>query len=826
MALALTLAPPARAQTAEIEGPDYLVWEVLAELAESALENRNASDEELTALRAEVDAARARFQMARDANQDRISILREQIDALGAPPAEGESEAPEIAERRADLTERLARREAPLRAADEAFRRAEAIIRAIDRVLRERQADALMTLWPTPLNPANWVEGANALISSGLTVYGEAYNQWLDPARREALRADLPVILGALLLAVLMLARGRRWMEQLTTRLLLSTALFRGRVVAAFVLSLAQLLVPFLGLSLLSLAIVLTGLTGPTIEALAETLVASGMAFFIARWLALQIFPIVEDPGLPLRLTPEQRRQGRFLAMILGILAAFEYVYEPLLSPSTQSPAANAVVIFPLIVLASLTLFRFARLILMHHPLEAEGAGGGVMRDLQPASFFDRLLRLGGKGVVVLSVAAPLLAAVGYVAAALNVVFPLIGTLALVAFVVILHRLVTAIYEAITGEPEGASEGLIPALAGMLLAVGSLPFIALTWGVRETELLEIWQQFREGFRIGDARISPANLVSFILVFIIGFLLTRGMQGALATSVLPRTTMEKGAQKAIVSGVGYVGIVVAALVAFSTAGIDLSGLAIVAGALSVGIGFGLQNIVSNFVSGLILLIERPVSEGDWVQVGETSGFVQRISVRSTVIETFDRTEVIVPNADLISGSVTNYTKSNRTGRTIVKVGVAYGTDTRRIEKLLTEIAEAHDLVSLSPPPGVLFMGFGADALEFEIRAILTDVNFVMRVKSDLNHEIARRFAEEGIEIPFAQRDLWLRNPEVLRPDWKPPAGAAAAAGVAAGVAGAAALAAGAGVAASPLRHDATVTNAPEESDGTDAEDNEE
>lgn len=733
---------------------DYDAWNRMAVRAEKAIEDSSRTSVSLENLRAQLVDWREALLGAQSANSARIATLRTQITALGPAPADGAVEAEEIAKRRSELTDQLVRLQAPGIAAEEAYQRADGLIREIDRVLRERQADQLLQLWPMPINPANWPAALRVLSDTAVTIWTETAALWRTPEARAKLGDNLPVVLGLLLLAGGILWRGRLWINRVTNRLQ-DRSSARGRRIWAFLASLGQIVVPMLGVVLLSVALEMAAMLGILGQVIVTNLPGIGMTYFVAAWLGGRVFPQGARADAALHLTAERRAEGRFLSKAFGLLFGLETLRRVALDQLNASEAATSVLSFPIIVLAGLLLIRMGQFMSRHVATETaqdDGRGYGT-----------RLVSILARGAMAVGIIGPTLAAVGYVSAANAMVYPAVTSLGLVGLLSVLQRLVSDVYAVLMRRDEtDDSEALVPVLIGFALTLATIPLFALIWGARLADITELWTRFREGFQLGDARISPTDFLFFAVVFGIGYTLTRMFQGALKSTILPRTGLDQGAQNATVSGVGYVGIFLAALIAINAAGIDLSGLAIVAGALSVGIGFGLQNIVSNFVSGIILLIERPVSEGDWIEVGTTVGIVKSISVRSTRIQTFDRSDVIVPNSDLISGRVTNWTRFNRSGRLIVPVAVPFTTDSRRVETILREIAEAQPLAVLNPAPVVALMGFGPEVMNFEIRVILRDVFFQVPVRSEINHQIAARFAAEGIVFSNAHRDYLKRE----------------------------------------------------------------
>ncbi|MGB5707002.1 MAG: mechanosensitive ion channel domain-containing protein [Arenicellales bacterium] len=298
-----------------------------------------------------------------------------------------------------------------------------------------------------------------------------------------------------------------------------------------------------------------------------------------------------------------------------------------------------------------------------------------------------------------------------------------------------------------------------------LLWIGLGLMILKSIGVSDNRIAAVFIFLRDGVQIGDSQISVYNVLAGTFIFALLLLSIKLVKDSLENTYLVKSRLDPGAKEAIVTITGYVGFTIAAIIGLSIAGLKFSNLAIIAGALSVGIGFGLQNIVNNFVSGIILLFERPIRPGDWIVTGTTEGYVKRISVRSTEVQTFDRSDVIVPNSNLISAEVTNWTLRDTHGRIIIPVGVAYGSDTELVKQLLEKIPDTiPEIIKGRPmlPVKVIFKEFGDSSLNFQLRCFIYDIGYVLDVKSKLHFAIDKTFREHNIEIAFPQRDIRIRS----------------------------------------------------------------
>lgn len=303
---------------------------------------------------------------------------------------------------------------------------------------------------------------------------------------------------------------------------------------------------------------------------------------------------------------------------------------------------------------------------------------------------------------------------------------------------------------------------LIIGVVDTVLLLVAVPLILLTWGYTRDDFIDWLKVGIVGFEIGRFQISLVRILLALGLFLILLFLTRAFQRWLDRSVLMPARIDRSIAHSVLMGVGYTGVGLAIIFALSYAGLDFTQLAIVAGALSLGIGFGLQAIFNNFVSGIILLIERPVKVGDWIVVNGQEGFVRRINVRATEIETFDRSSLIIPNSELITGTVMNWTHRNAIGRLVVYVRVSYKADPEQVISILRRVAEDSPSILREPEPTVVFEDFGESAMIFSLRAFVPDVMRRLAVQTELRLAIAKSFREAGIEIPYLQHDIHLRD----------------------------------------------------------------
>ena len=295
-----------------------------------------------------------------------------------------------------------------------------------------------------------------------------------------------------------------------------------------------------------------------------------------------------------------------------------------------------------------------------------------------------------------------------------------------------------------------------------LLAVLMIYVLANIWGVPFDRLAMWTGQAVKGFQVGNVQISLLDIAAGIGTFIVTIVVTRLVQTILQDHILPESGWDEGTQLSVLSVISYVGFTLAAVLGIAVIGVDMTTIGLIAGGLSIGIGLGLQGIVNNFISGIILLIERPVKVGDWVIVGVHEGFVKRVSIRATEIETWRRANVIIPNAELLNTSVTNWTHHDRMGRMEIKVRVPRGVDVDLVQEIMLECGKKHPSVVSWPEPSALFMDFGENGLDFELRCFTADNLWVYFIASDIRFSINRRLREEGIEIVLPQRVIHMAD----------------------------------------------------------------
>lgn len=779
-------APPAQAPAPEPSAalpPDVseLVQNLSKniETAEKSIQQLKEIEGELSRLRSDVERIIYDSTATAENLRPQLAEVKSQIEKLGPPPGKDQPpESPTVAAERARLNAMAAALDGAVKTSELAWVRAKQLIDRITTIRYQLFTRNLLEKRDSPLLPGVWRDVASRMDSvvGRLRYYG---GDWLTWAGR---RSTELTALGIALLVVYLL--GRFGIGMVTSRHLArpatSPTFFDRTTKAAWIAparmlpGIATAVLAYLGLN--GLDLIFSPWEGLGVAALKSILV-----FVVAT----SLLSVAFAPNHPAwRLVPVADGTARRLLWILtafvGVYALDIVVVE--LGRAIYVPLAVTVV---QTFLTSMIFFLLLVALLLTPFVPQTGpdrAVNGHTHETGPVSrHTPRWVK-----VPLWIIAAVILAAsvLGYVALGRFVAHQLVLSGMVIGAAGLLYLAVRATTRGradasdLIGNMledkfglEGSRRRQISRLTEftltLLIGLLALPLLLLQWGFSGADIRDWSKALLFGFEVGQFRISLFRILIGFGLFTALLFLTRLVQRWLRDRVLAQPRVDAGIANSIDTAVGYAGTALALLLAVSYAGFDITSLAIVAGALSVGIGFGLQSIVNNFVSGLILLVERPIKVGDWIVVGNEQGNVRRISVRSTEIETFDRASLIIPNSELVTGRVLNWTHRNSLGRTIIKIAVDPNSDPERVLKILRACAESHPEVLKSPPPSVSFEGFSSQALDFIVRVVLADVYRGGAVATDLRIAMLKILREEGLGYKNVQHDIHLRDLDAVK-----------------------------------------------------------
>jgi small-conductance mechanosensitive channel len=729
-------------------------------------------DARLAELRVQAEAIVGEMRSTSDAMRTRVEQIQARLKNLGEPPAAGQPpEAPAVVEER----NRLLNERSELNIiVDDAGQLSNSATQVANTITNLRRTLFTQTLFRhTELSGELFADAGNALVAE-VRNFGSTFGSWISfvwKFKKLQLLGALALSLGS---AMLFISGGYRLFGRFIRRNDHERPSYIRRLSVAFWSTVIQTvsLAAFLVASFLFL---------DGFNVLRTDITPIVVTFFGFVWFVNFVWKLtygVLAPGEPewrlVRITNRGARLLTLAVLAMAIVNGLDYLLGAI-SEALNSPLVLTIVKS---LLASVIIGLILIAISFIQPRLVEGEDLDAPGHRWPR-FFPLFLRVMGL-LLILSVLT------GYVGLArfVSTQIVLTGAVIVLIYIGLLSGRAISKQGAFTdtaagrrlaerfhfGEVSLDQAGLVAGLGIYAFAlILGIPLILLTWGFQIADI-EAWiYSFFTQIRIGNISISIVGILGGILLFGLGFVVTRWVQKWIDGNVLARSQVDLGVRNSVKTGIGYLGVGLAVIVGVSAAGIDLSSFALVASALSVGIGFGLQNIVSNFVSGLILLVERPFKVGDHVVTGATEGIVKRISVRATEIETFRKQSIIVPNSDLINSPVGNWTHRNKIGRSEVPVAVSSHSDPQKVMDILLELVDQVPEVLRNPEPHVEFLTFGASSLNFELRFHLADMGEGLRIRNNLRIAILKRFREEGIEIPFPQQEIVFHRGRPILPE---------------------------------------------------------
>ncbi len=696
--------------------------------------------------------------------ESELETPRLELETLGEPPEEGEpAEADAIQAQRASINQEIAALSQQVKQAELIQVRAEKLLETLGTSQRQQLESRLLTRSPAIYTGGFW---SNFLTDARRVGEGLAADIRALPQGQGRANWSGWLMLLLVLTAALSTIPGGRWLvDEFGRRPQANESSYSQRTVSAFAEGVASGLLPAAIIGGIGWTLISQGLVGEQSMTLVRAITVSlVLAIIVLAPVKAALVPHAPTWRLVSVDSAVAARLSRRIQWLVGFCAAMLAVYmatERFRPYDTELDIVSKLTVT--IVVGTLLLSA------LH-----QGFWQSAINKPSVERAF-RILDTIRRALMMIVIAALLLGLFAYLELSAFLVSRLALSIATVCALLMIRRLLHDFLDRLTtlwrnlvkidGESSsGTSKLLFRALLDVLLLGPMLLLLAKAWGIPQA-VIQLWsRRLLDGVTLGELTFSPGRILLAILVFSIVFIATRLLRRIVYDRVLPETRMDFGLRHSIFVGIGYLGLAIAGTLAVATLGVGLQNMALVFGALSVGVGLGLQGIVSNFMSGLILLAQRPVRVGDWIAVGEHEGIVRNIMSVSTEIETFDKASIIIPNSELVSNSLVNWTHTDTTVRVIISIGVEHDADVTQVQKLLLDCASRHQEVLSTPEPYALLMDFGENALQFELRVFVTDAERYHIVSSQLRIMINEACREAGIEIPYPQRRLHMADDE--------------------------------------------------------------